>query len=161
MHVQCLTDTLWCGNQNSEQYTLTEKEQLFSACRAAAKLAAEQGMILCMECHNNTYTNRKEAALELMQAINAPQFRMYWQPFADKTAEENEAYATALAPYTVNLHVFNWNGAERYPLAEAHDAWRRYLTCFQKDVALLLEFMPDDKLETLPREVTALREIVR
>ena len=30
---------LWCGNKNSEEYTETEKEQLFSDCKAAAALA--------------------------------------------------------------------------------------------------------------------------
>ena len=61
---------LWCGNKNSEDYTEGEKEELFLACKAAAKLAEAEGVILCMECHGKTYTNAKEAALELMQAVD-------------------------------------------------------------------------------------------
>lgn len=151
---------LWCSNKNSEDHTEEEKKQLFFLCKAAATIAEQNAVILCMECHNNTYTNKKEAALELMQAVNSESFRMYWQPNQYRTEEENIAYATLLAPYTVNIHVFNWKGKEKYPLRQAKDIWRRYLSCFEGEKTLLLEFMPDGKLETLETEAAALREIL-
>lgn len=152
---------LWCGNKNSEDYTGEEKEALFSACKAAAKLAEAEGVTLCMECHNRTYTNAKEAALELMQAIKSEHFRMYWQPNQFKSEDENLAYARIIAQSTVNIHVFHWRGKEKYPLAEAEGIWRAYLSCFDGDKNLLLEFMPDDKLESLKREAQALKELAR
>ena len=152
---------LWCGSKNSEDYREEEKEQLFSLCRQAAAKAEKSGVTLCMECHNNTYTNRKEAALELMEAVNSPAFRMYWQPNQYRSEEENVAYAKLLAPYTAHIHVFNWQGKGKYPLVEATDIWRTYLSCFEGDRTLLLEFMPDGKLETLETEAAALREIVK
>lgn len=151
---------LWCGNKNSQDYTEAEKAELFRQCRAAAAMAKENGVTLCMECHNNTYTNTKEAALELMQAVNAESFRMYWQPNQYRSDAENIEYARLLAPYTVHIHVFNWQGKEKYPLREAKDIWREYLTCFEGEKTLLLEFMPDGKLDTLATEAAALREIV-
>lgn len=151
---------LWCGNQNSEDYTEEEKEALFRQCKAAAALAEKNGVTFCMECHNNTYTNAKEAALELMQAVDSEAFRMYWQPNQYRSEEENMAYAKLLAPYTVNIHVFNWQGKGKYPLGEATDIWKTYLSCFAGEHALLLEFMPDGKLETLKTETAALREII-
>lgn len=151
---------LWCGSKNSEDYREEEKEQLFSLCRQAAAMAEKSGVTLCMECHNNTYTNRKEAALELMEAVNSPAFRMYWQPNQYRSEEENVAYAKLLAHYTAHIHVFNWQGKGKYPLVEAMDIWRTYLSCFEGDRTLLLEFMPDGKLETLETEAAALREIV-
>lgn len=151
---------LWCGNKNSEDYTEGEKEELFLACKAAAKLAEAEGVILCMECHGKTYTNAKEAALELMQTVDSRHFRMYWQPNQHRTEEENIAYAKVIAAYTVNIHVFNWKGKEKYPLAAAKDIWREYLSCFDGHKNLLLEFMPDGKLETLGEEAAALKELV-
>lgn len=151
---------LWCGNQNSEDYTQEEKQALFSACRAAAELAKEENVTLCLECHNNTYTNRAQAALEVMQAVDSPRFRMYWQPNQRRTEEENLAYATLLAPYTRHLHVFNWKGKERFPLAQALGLWQKYLNCFPGDRTLLLEFMPDNNIATLPGEATALHELI-
>ena len=152
---------LWCGDQNSEDYTADEKAALFARCKEAAAIAESNGVTLCMECHNKTYTNRKEAALELMQAVNSKHFRMYWQPNQFRSETENLAYAQLLAPYTVNIHVFNWVGKEKYPLRPAEDIWKQYLTCFDGSQALLLEFMPDDRLETLAAEAEALKEIAR
>lgn len=150
---------LWCGDKNSEEYTAQEKKALFEECKAVAALAQQHGVVLCMECHEWTYTNTKESALELMQAVNADSFRLYWQPNQYRSAEENIAYATLLAPYTVHVHVFNWKGDEKYPLHEARDVWKQYLTCFDGDRVLLLEFMPDGKLESLTAEAAALKEI--
>lgn len=150
---------LWCGDRNSEEYTEDEKAVLFAQCRQAAELAGHSGVVLCMECHNQTYTNRKEAALELMQAIGSPNFRMYWQPNQYQPREENLAYAKLLSPYTDHIHVFNWQGKEKYPLRDGIPNWKTYLSCFEGKRTLLLEFMPDGKLESLEREAAALREI--
>ena len=151
---------LWCGDKNSEDYTKEEKEELFEICRQAAAIAEKHQVIFCMECHNNTFTIRKESALELMQAVNSPHFQMYYQPNQFVSAEENIAYARLLADYTKHLHVFNWNMHTRYPLKEAVEIWKTYLEQFEGEHCLLMEFVPDDKLETLEVEVQALREIV-
>lgn len=151
---------LWCGDQNSEDCTPEKKKALFESCREAAAIAEKSGVTLCMECHNHTYTNRAAAALELMEAVASPHFRMYWQPNQYRTEEENLEYARLLAPYTHHIHVFNWREKERFPLKEAAALWRQYLACFAGERTLLLEFMPDDDLRSLPREAEALREIV-
>ena len=150
---------LWCGNKNGEEYTQAEKTALFALCKTAAEIAENNGVVLCMECHGGTYTNAKETAYELMQAIESPHFKMYWQPNQFKTEEENVAYAKLLSPYVMHLHVFNWKGNEKYPLCTATELWKKYLACFDADKTLLLEFMPDGKLETLPEEAKALRAI--
>lgn len=150
---------LWCGGKNSEDYTEEEKEALFETCRQAAKIAEAEGVIFCMECHNNTYTNRKEGALELMKAVDSPAFRMYWQPNQFRTQEENIAYAELLSEYITHLHVFHWEGHERFPLRDGVEKWLPYLEKLEGDRALLLEFMPDDKLTSLGEEAKALAEI--
>lgn len=152
---------LWCGDKNSEDYSAGEKELLFGECKVAAKIAETEGVTLCMECHNNTYTNAKDSALELMRAVETKHFRMYWQPNQFKNEEENIQYAKQISPYTENIHVFNWKGNEKYPLADAKDIWKSYLSCFDDDKNLLLEFMPDDKIETLQGEADALKEITK
>ncbi len=152
---------LWCGDKNSEDYTENEKRKLFAACKAAAEIAKAEEVTICMECHNNTYTNRKESALELMKAVNSTHFRMYWQPNQFRSEEENILYANLLSPYTVNIHVFNWNKKEKYSLRFAKDIWKNYLSCFDKSKNLLLEFMPDGRIETLKTEAEALKEILQ
>lgn len=152
---------LWCGDKNSEDYTVEEKLGFFNICKAVAKIAEENGAVLCMECHGGTYTNTKESAYELMQAVDSESFRMYWQPNQHRTVSENIEYAKLLAPYTKHLHVFNWSGSQKYPLALAKDIWKEYLCCFDTQKTLLLEFMPDGKIESLSGEAEALKEIAK
>lgn len=152
---------LWCGDKNSEDYSEEQKEFLFGECKAVSKIAETENVTLCMECHNNTYTNRKESALELMRVVNSTNFKMYWQPNQFKIERENVQYAEMLSPYTENIHVFNWKGKEKYPLADARDTWKRYLSFFENNKNLLLEFMPDGRLETLKAEAESLKGLVR
>jgi len=151
---------LWCGTKGSKDMTEEELKNLYKDAEKAAKIAEEYGVKLCMECHNDTLTDWKEPALELMQKINSPAFRMYWQPNQHRSLEENIAYAKMLAPYTEHLHVFNWTGNSRFPLEDGIDTWKTYLKEFSDDKYLLLEFMPDDKIETLPTEAESLRKII-
>lgn len=150
---------LWCGTKSGADMTVEEREALLSQCKQAADIAEKNNVVLCMECHKMTFTERLEDALMLMQAVDSPNFRMYWQPFQWQEAEENEAYAKAIAPYCEHIHVFQWKGTQRFSLQEGGEEWRTYLKAFSTPRVLLLEFMPDDCLFSLPNEAEALRTI--
>ena len=150
---------LWCGSKSGADMTEEERDALFSVCREASLLAEAQGVLLCMECHKGTFTERVEDSLLLMRKINSPAFRMYYQPHQWRTVEENLLMAEALAPYTEMLHVFQWKGSDRFPLVDGVMEWRKYLAAFDGQ-PLLLEFMPDNEISTLPREAEALRTII-
>ena len=147
---------LWCGGENSAD--CSDKKALFDECKKASEIAEKKGVVLSCECHKGTFTDTPESALQLMREVDSKNFRMYWQPNQYRTFEENLASAKMLAPYVENIHVFNWEGDERLPLGGAVDTWKRYLDCFSGGV-LLLEFMPDGKLETLKGEAETLYRI--
>ena len=109
-------------------------------------------------------TETPDYAVALMEAVNSPAFRMYWQPFQWLDTEGSLAVARAVAPYAEHIHVFNWQpprmAPAKHPLAEAAEDWKRYLPAFTSPRTLLLEFMPDDRLESLPVEAEALRRII-
>lgn len=151
---------IWCGQKNYTDMTEDERLSMIEEGRKAAKIAEECSAILCMECHNNTYTNCPEGALRLMKEVDSPAFRMYWQPNQNKDLEYNLEYARAIHPYTYNLHVFYWIERDKRPLIEGAQYWKEYLKLFPEDRALLFEFMPDGKPETLITEAQALRKIV-
>ena len=156
------TDILrvWCGDRSFSEYTEAALPAFIQACREAAELAAAHQVTLCMECHHHTFTDSLQGALMLMQEVASPAFRMYWQPNQYRTEEENLRYAKAIAPYTEHLHVFHWNSQNRYPLRDGLAQWRRYLSAFSGDRTLLLEFMPDDRLESLQVEAHSLDMII-
>lgn len=155
------TDTLrlWCGNKSGLVMTPEQKQAMLEESRRAAKMAEEEGVTLCMECHQETLTESPDVALWLMEQVNSPSFRMYWQPFQQQTKAEHMDYAKRLAPYTKHLHVFQWTPTERLPLRTGIETWRDYLTNFDTPRTLLLEFMPDDRIETLAAEAEALKMI--
>ena len=150
---------LWAGKRSADKYTPEEKEEFFGLCRQAAKLAEEEGVVLCLECHRNSYTETKEGALELMEAVNSPAFRMYWQPNPSITVQENIEYIRLLKPYITNLHVFYWEGTLRLPLANGEQIWEKYKAEFDGDRAALLEFMYDNQVQTLPAEAATLNKL--
>jgi sugar phosphate isomerase/epimerase len=151
---------LWAGNKDSRDFDGEEKEAFFKECRLLAELAEAEGVKLCMECHNKTYTNFYQSALELMQKVNSDHFRMYWQPNQFREDDENVTAAKLLSPYTENIHIFHWQGKEKLPLSEGKEIWKTYLSHFSGKETLLLEFMPDGKLSSLKREADAARKIL-
>lgn len=151
---------LWCGTKSGDRMTDREREELFRRCRMAADLAEANDVILCMECHQGTFTQRPEDALALMEAVHSPAFRMYWQPFQWLDAEGSLAVARMVSPYTEHIHMFQWRGSDRFSLREGIQDWQMYLTAFTAPRTLLLEFMPDDRIESLPSEVDAMKAIV-
>ncbi len=151
---------IWCGTKDSCKYDSRERAALFCDCEAVCKIAEAEGVRLCTEFHNNTFTDRAERVSELCGILHLDSFGSYWQPNQYRTFDENLASAEKVASITENIHVFNWSGEERYPLAEAHREWCSYLSRFSGEHYALLEFMPDGKISSLPTEVSALRNIL-
>ena len=150
---------LWCGNKNYSDMTEEERAHIISESKKAAKIAEELGAVLCMECHNNSFTDSLDGALCLMQSVNSEAFRMFWQPAIKQSVEKNVEYAKAIAPYTYNVHVFYYEDGVKHPLADGVDSWRKYLACFSGKENLLLEFMPDNRPEALMQEAKTLNDI--
>ena len=153
---------LWCGNKGYAEYTESEKEALFEDCRKVAEYAATAGVTLGMECHNNTITDCKEGAIELLGAVPSPSFGMYWQPNQLHSVAENEAYARAIADRTSQIHTFHWKKHEKFPLEEGREEWKHYLSAFPSSHHwLLLEFMPDGNPASLRREAESLLRLAK
>jgi sugar phosphate isomerase/epimerase len=155
---------LWCGSKCGGDMTDEEREALLSECRKAARIAEEHDVIFCMESHHGTLTERMEDSLMLMREINSPHFRLYWQPFQWLEPDENLPIAQKVGPFAEIVHVFQWRKPKlaptRFSLYEGVEEWRRYLRAIPAPRTLLLEFMPDDRLSTLPAEAEALRTII-
>jgi len=151
---------LWCGVKSGKDMTNEERDALLLACRQATKMADANQVTVCLECHKKTFTENPDDAVWLMQAVNSSHFRMYWQPFQWQNTDQNLENANKIAPYAEHIHVFNWRGEEKLSLAEAFSDWQNYLKQFTKPRTLLLEFMPDNEISTLPLEADALKTII-
>lgn len=152
---------VWCGNKSSLEHSALEKQKIISDSKKLAELAESEGVTLCLEFHPHTFSDELKSSLELVRAVGSPAFKMYWQPNQFRTAEENKVSASGLAEYVENIHVFNWDAYSRYPLKEGADIWREYAACFKGDHTLMLEFMPDDDINSLAEEAKALKDIIK
>ena len=132
---------------------------MISECKKAARIAEEEGVILCMECHQKSFTNVLEGALDLMRSVNSPAFRMYWQPSTTAPVEDNIKYARGIKDYVDTIHVFYYKDGKKAYLKDGAEEWKRYLSEFENDKKLLLEFMPDGSPDSLKGEAAALTAI--
>ena len=150
---------VWCGTQSGASMTKEQRDALIATCHQAAEIARAHDVVLCTECHRGTFTEHAEDTVELMQAVGSEHFRTYWQPFQWLDAQGSLAVAKAIAPWVEHVHVFNWKGELKLSLDEAIEQWRAYLGVLPPPRALLLEFMPDDRIESLMAQANALRMI--
>lgn len=151
---------IWCGAKSGACFTEDEKNALMSQCKQANDIAKQHGVILCLECHCGTYTERSSDTLSLIKEISSPCFQMYWQPFQWQTENDNLMYAEAIASVVHNIHVFQWKGERRFSLNDGIQEWQNYLSKFPAPRTLLLEFMPDNNILSLKTEADALRKII-
>ncbi len=151
---------LWCGTKGSNQYSDDEKKELICECKKAAQLAEENGVILCMENHPGSFTDTAESSLELIEKVNSPHFKMYWQTNVKGDVELALKEAKLLSPHTINIHVAWWLDSKHLPLSDGALVWEKYLREFKGEKCLLLEFMHDGKIESLPIEAQSLKAIV-
>lgn len=150
---------LWCGRKSGADMTAEEEIRLLSTCKQAAAIAEQHGVMLCLECHRDTFTENPDDAVWLMETVNSTCFRMYWQPFQWQSPEENCINAAKIAPFAEHIHVFYRRGDQKLPLADAIREWQAYLKNFSTPRTLLLEFMPKGSIEELPLEAAALKMI--
>ena len=154
---------IWAGRKGSVEADEDYRKRAEEESRRLAAMAATEGVTLAFEFHGNTLTDTPESALALLEAVDLPNVRSYWQESACRTAAENAAALEAMAPWLTNLHVQHMatvNGeSRRVPLTKGRDAWRRYLEIASKapgDRYALIEFVRDNDPEQLVKDARAL-----
>ena len=99
---------IWTGTTAPHETSDEAFETLAANIRAAAAMAAKEGIQLAFEFHRRTMTQTKEGALRLLEAVPDANVFTYWQPNPDVTFEEQLAEIDAICPRLSHLHVFFW-----------------------------------------------------
>lgn len=116
-------------------------------------------MLICLECHPGTLTDEYHTALQFLRDVDRENLKMFWQPNQYRNVEYNLDSIRALLPYIYSVHVFSWKRDARFPLDAGLGEWRRYIDLLGgKTVNYMLEFMHDDKLETLAETAQTLKD---
>ncbi len=152
------TVRVWAGSKGTEASDEAHREQIVLALREACRIASAT---VSLEFHGGTLTDTLDSTVRLVQEIDHPALRLYWQPVPDRPHTERLEELKAVLPHLTNLHVFQWTKPEavilRHPLAEGEAEWPDYLRAAEGDRFALLEFVPNDDPNLLSREATTLR----
>lgn len=137
-------------------------ERIVNDARRICDLAGD--IIIATECHSDSITEDYKYALQFLKDVDRDNMRTFWQPNQYRGFEYDLEALDALLPYIVGVHVFNWvgNKPDAYPLALGAEKWHRYMEKLSKnELGYMLEFMPDNKIETLPRETETLDRFIK
>ena len=165
---------IWAGRKGSADATPVDRANVVTHLRRATTLAAEQGITVAAEWHGGTLTDSVESGLCLAAEVDHDGFALCWQPSRHVDVDTRIAELTSVLSRLAHLHVFQWKDVpdqaapERRPLAEGEADWEQYFSLasqakpptFKGDRFAMLEFVPGDDPETLPREAEALRQLL-
>ena len=120
---------------------------------------------IALECHPMSLTEEYPMALKFLSDVDRENLKMFWQPCQYHDLSYNLSAIDALLPHVQSVHVFNWTAnrdnpmPNRFPLAQGEQNWKLYLEKLTKKDGLnyMLEFMPDDSMDTLSREAATLK----
>ncbi len=152
---------IWGGKKSSDRFLKAERTAFVSETQRLADIAGEYGLRVCFECHRDTVTDEYHNTLAFLKEIDRENVGSLWQPLQNRTEGYNLDSAMVHASFARHIHVFHWDSDGRFPLALGHEIWCKYLSFFKgSDVSLMLEFMHDDRIESLAETADALRAIV-
>ena len=140
-------------------------EQDYQRMAADARRICDEApdLTIALECHPASLTESDALAVRFLRDVGRENLKMMWQPNQLKGIEDDLRSIEALLPWIVGVHVFAWDaGHRRYPLAQHEKPWRARLELLrQKELNYMLEFMPDDRLESLAGEAGTLNQWIR
>ncbi len=70
---------VWLGSKDSEKTDSEEYKNLFADLKNMCAVAKSFGLLVCPECHDNTYNNNTYAFLKLREELGEDNFRTYFQ----------------------------------------------------------------------------------
>ena len=70
---------IWLGKKNSQVTSEDEYSLLLENTKKMCDMAAEYDLIVCPECHDNTFNNNTDAILRFIRDLQRDNFRTYFQ----------------------------------------------------------------------------------
>ncbi len=155
---------VWATRTGSAETSPGERARAVGRMQEFADLAAQHEIEVGLEFHGRTLTDEIDSTLRLLDEIDRPNVRTYWQPHQGMEVEEALTTLRAALPRTTTIHVFSWwPRSERLPLSERSDLWEAVfaiLAANGTDRDALLEFVPGDDPDVLRRETDTLRTLI-
>ncbi len=150
---------VWAGQRGSADADEEYRRMIAANLGRVCEYVKPRGMTVSVEFHGGTLTDDYKSAVRLVEEVGYENFCLYWQPNQFRDEDYNIAALQAVLPYLSNVHVFTWEGHNKYPLADGEVKWRRYLDMIRNyggNHHMLLEFVCDDTIEQFYRDAETL-----
>ncbi len=70
---------IWLGKKDSEETSENEYNTLLNNTKKMCDIAKKYSLLVCPECHDNTFNNNTDAFLRIQKDLQADNFRTYFQ----------------------------------------------------------------------------------
>lgn len=106
---------VWLGNKDSEKTDANTYNQLVKDAKNICAIASEYGLVVCPECHDNTYNNNTDAFLKIREDIKCENFRTYFQSRYRKIIYDLDRIDRTM-PYIESIHIsYSEQCREQFP----------------------------------------------
>lgn len=161
---------VWAGKRGSADADDAYWEQVVTDSRQIASLAEQEGLMIAYEFHRDTLTDTNASARQLLERVDHPAVKIYWQPRSHATVEENLQALETILPWLTHVHVASEHtvkddnqATERLPLAATVDQWQRYVEIIGasgRDHHAFIEFVLGDTPEQFLEDAQTLKTLV-
>lgn len=153
---------IWAGGNPSSAVGEDEYKALVEEARRISQEAARKDILVCLEWHKNTLTDRNNSGLRFLSDVGEANFKTFWQPSPEMDVSERVEGIDMILPYLENIHVYYWDETGRRPLSEGNNDWKRYMEHFgSDDHYALLEFVKDNTIEQFEEDAAVLLSWLR
>ena len=98
---------VWLGKADSEKTDDATYRNLVEDAKVICSTAKEYGLIVCPECHDNTYNNNTDAFLKIQKDIACDNFGTYFQSRYKRKEYDLDRIERTL-PFTQSVHI-SWS----------------------------------------------------
>lgn len=107
---------VWLGKSDSEKTDETTYKNLVEDAKSICAVADGYGLIVCPECHDNTFNNNTDAFLRIHADVGCDNFRTYFQSRYKRLEYDLDRIERTL-PFIETVHIsYSEQSREQFPL---------------------------------------------
>lgn len=106
---------VWLGRADSEKTDEATYKQIVEDTKSICAVAKEYGLIVCPECHDNTFNNNTDAFLKVHREVGCDNFRTYFQSRYKRLQYDLDRIERTM-PYIETVHIsYSEQSREQFP----------------------------------------------
>lgn len=157
---------VWGGHDSFDSTPRETYDKLIDEARALCDMAAEYGLTVAFEYHENTLNDTGEHALCLIRDVCRENFGVYFQYDSSVSIEQNVQSLKMMLPHVKMIHVA-YNDKEHNPFfldeGEGEELWRRIIREVKNagcGADFLFEFLKERSVEGLMRQTGVMKRLM-